>query len=190
MTGANAHEAGRLRQDLRGGALAWDAVFDVSASDPAFTHMIDMVTAAPEDIFTANLGQTRSFFQSIQSGRVRPLCAPSLIPSYSVAIDVLTVLATHARLARTGIAEMREPGFWISSRRQEFDPRGFRREPVMPISHLRTVTGFSELQLKICLAPLQRDRVLQLVRNTEGVTGAVIAPGIFDDGHVRRFMRR
>lgn len=190
MTGAGAYESGRLRQDLRGGSLAWDAVFDIGADDPSFLHMIDMVTASTADIFTANLVQTRLLFQSIRSGQVRPMCAPSLIPSYNSAVDILTVLATYTRLSRTGIAEMREPGFWIASRRQELDPRGFRRDPVMPMSHLRTITGFSEMQLKICLAPLMRDRAIQLVRNTEGVTGAVIMPGIVDDGPARRFMRR
>lgn len=189
MGDAGTYPAAGPGHDLRGDMIAWDAVFDIAVGDEQFAHMIDMVTARPADIFTAKLAQTRLFFNSVRTGSVSMLCPAHLAPDYATAIEVLTIIVTHARLARTGVAEMRSPGFWIS-RPHPPSPRSFSREPVLPISHLTTITGFTDTKLKTCLAPLVRDQAVQLVRNGDGVLGVVAAEGISDDGQARRFMRR
>jgi len=190
MTGVGAHGVDLLRRNLRGGTVAWDAAFEADLDDPLFSHMVDMVTAHSSDIFTARLSQTRSFFNAIRDRRVSVISGPAMALDFGAAIDILTIIVTHGRLARTAAAEMRAPGYWIAARRQHVSPQSFHRDPVMPIEHLTTITGFSDLQLRTLLKPLSQDNAVQLVRNTEGVLGVVMVEGISDDAQARRFMRR
>lgn len=190
MAMAGANNAQRLLQDLRGGSLSWDAAFDVEAGDGTFSHMIEMVSAHPDDIFTAKLAQTRSFFSAVKSGSVSILCPPHQVPDYTAALSVLTIILTHNRLARTGVAEMRNPGFWIMSKNQSRLSLAKSCDPVMPLSHLQTITGLTDAQLKACVAPLVRDGAIKVVKSTEGVVGLHIVDGISDESKARRFMRR
>lgn len=190
MATAGANNAQRLMQDLRGGSLSWDAAFDAAMDDSAFAHMIDMVSAQPDDIFTAKLAQTRAFFAAVKSGQVSILCPAHLVPDYSAALSVLTIILTHSRLARTAVAEMRAPGFWIMSSNQSRLSLAKSCDPVMPLLHLQTITGFTDGQIKACIAPLVRDKAIAVVKSSEGVIGFHIVDGISDESRARRFMRR
>ena len=182
--------AGRLRKDLHERSLSWDFAFDTLPGDAKFEHMVDMVSASVEDIYTAYLPKTRHFFASVKEGQVKLLAVHGRAPDFACAVDLLAVAVTHTRIARTGVAEMRSPGYWIAADDREPGLLSFGHDPVFPVAHLGTITGFDDLQLRMILSPLVRDNAIRVVRSDEGVVGVVTRPRIANDGLSRRFFRR
>lgn len=167
----------------------WLGVFETKEEARFLAWRIDQMMPRAAEIFTGKLSYTRSYFASIEDGTLHVLKHDPLL-NLRAAFDVLRVLAAHHRVARVGTFEMVSPGFWI---RQPIDKtgiiRGDRARPVMPLTHLSSVSGREPKALRFLLRPLIQDGALTILRNTDGTDGALLNDGFVCDARIQGLLR-
>jgi len=176
---------GEMRRDDLDQAGFWSRAFDVLGRETEVVHMAELVKASRENLFTARLPQTRAYCSLFEAGKIRLMTSREVDLRFATALDLLALIVTHGRLARTAVAKLRPGAFWV---RNDGD-RLNSRLPAIPLQHLVDLTGREEVELRAMLLPLCNDGALRPVRAADGRIAYIALPGFAEDGQTRRFFR-
>lgn len=163
----------------------WSASFSLAGEEMAFARLLDQLVVRPINIYTAKLRATRNFCRALSGKDIRLLNGDRRQIGMADYLDVLALLITASRLARTGELRLKAPAFWVANPGSRYDPR----LPVLPMAQLCELSGRSERELRIIATHLVEDGALRAVTRAGGPVGFVAMPGFAEDGFSRSLMR-
>ena len=150
--------------------------------DADLAIVLDRLFTERDEVLTGMLPHTHQVTAAIRAGTVQILGRDGEWPRMQDALDLLCIISTHNRIARSREMRMRAPGFWIRGEQG-------RVQPVMPILHLELLSGCSGADLRQLLSLLARDGAIRILQGPDGVAGVRLVEGYVDDREVRRFLR-
>ena len=184
-----AHQLHADQGAARNAARIWLHAFRLDAGDPECARtesdlaiIVDQLATERVEILTGMLPHTHQVAAAIRAGTVQVLRRDIEAPRLQDVIDLLRLISTHNRIARTRELRMRAPGFWFRGEQR-------RIHPVMPIQHLERLSGHSEAGLRQMLPLLATDGAIRILRDPEGFAGVLLVDGYVDDLQIRRFLR-
>jgi hypothetical protein len=163
-------------------AGVWSVAFHANPNNVEFARLLHILSVRGRDIYTSRLSHTVSLFGALQGGRVEILRRGRTDIDFTDVLHVLSVVLTYSRLARTRVAKIVEPGFYVKV-------KGGALRPAMPVSHLASIAGISRDDLSAILAPLAQDGALRVLTGSDGSEAVVVSDGFTDDTEARRFMK-
>lgn len=150
---------------------------------------VEGMTARYGEIYTAKIPQAMSLYRNIEKGAIWPMRMPAKALSVTDCLRVICTLTTFSRIARLPGVEMLNGSFWLRPMMPD-GTRALRRRdrlPVMTISALAQLSGFSEELLDVLLQPLVRDGAIRLVTLPDERRALALNMGYANDDLVRRY---
>ena len=163
------------------GQADWSTAFVIGGARPEFARMTKILSVTHRDIYSGRLPKTVALSEAIASGSVSLIGTRPGEFGFSEIIDIFGLILTHSRLARTRVARLAAPGFWV--RDVDGNPR-----PAFPFAHLCSMTGLTEVQLRPVVNTLAQDGALRILGNQSGVQAVTANGGFTPDGGVARFL--
>lgn len=155
----------------------WTVAFVPRPGSPSLAYRVRQLSPLRSEVFTGKLPYTKSYFAALRSGSLALLRRDGIL-RYEDTLDLLTFLATHNYIARTGEFDLAEPGYWVRVPYPEAHVlRGMRHVPVMPLDQLSDLSGKALRDMADLLRPLIEDGAIRVLRNRAGTDGILLNDG-------------
>lgn len=164
----------------------WEQAFTIGMLPAPFGRLLDQIEVRRTNIFTGKLPATRSFCEALERRQVSTMGGEGGRLKLSDFLDLVALLNTHSRLARTDRIRMKGTAYWMANPGSRLDSR----LPVLTWTHLEALSPRTPRDLHVMIPLLARDGVLRLVRCRDGEEGIVAMPGYAEDANSRTLMYR
>lgn len=164
----------------------WEPAFTIGMTPAAFGRLLDQIEVRATNIFTGKLPATRSFCEALERRQISTLGGDSRRPKLHDFLELVALINTHSRLARTDRIRMKGAAYWIANPGSRLDSR----LPLLTWTHLEAMSSRPARDLHIMIPLLARDGALRMVKCSDGEEGVVAMPGYAEESNSRALMFR
>lgn len=164
----------------------WGQAFTIAMMPAQFGRLLDQIEVRSTNIFTGKLPVTRSFCEAMERRQVSTMGGEGSRLKLGDFLDLVALLNTHARLARTGKVRMNGAAYWMANPGSRLDSR----LPVLTWTNLEALSPRKPRDLHVMIPLLARDGVLRMVKCSDGEEGIVVMPGYAEEMNSRALMLR
>ena len=93
----------------------WEQAFTIGMLPAPFGRLLDQIEVRRTNIFTGKLPATRSFCEALERRQVSTMGGDGGRLKLSDFLDLVALLNTHSRLARTDRIRMKGTAYWMAN---------------------------------------------------------------------------